>query len=444
MQKRTLLAGKITVVQTGDVTLELRNFHVFRELIVKKMISRVYAPFKPLTTRTGIHPHLKTIYRQSQPSRHISVYNREEIQNRSDALHRFSSSETIRISPISDVIPNDASFTKIKEVDSLHQFDQPFVAEIDNGRILEKSGFCTTSSYDILLDTANSRESRVRGFYRSNIRDSIDLFYKQRRPRSESFTTPDVETAVSLIRNPRPDGTRKDNYSHWLQGYLTRLEGVDCYQQLTGNTPQILIEPNPPSWVLESLELLGYSDHIHFWDPTEELRVNRLVVPSIRRAEEWQGRTGINYKVLSKQACEWLRNKAVSRADIDQSDFSEKVFISRADAGRRRIQNQEEVLDHLQERGFESYELTKLSFPEQVALFAQADEVVGVHGAGLANIMFASDCTVTEIVGGSFKPTYYIMAEILDLEYQLFSGQSIDDPGLSIHHQDVKIDPSLL
>ncbi len=404
------------------------------------MISRVYAPFKPLMTRTGIHPNLKTIYRQSQPSEHINIYNREEMESRADALHRFSSSETIRIS---NSILDDDSFSKIKDVDSLHQFDQPFVAEFVNGRILKKSGLCTTSDYDILLDAANSRESRVRGFYRGDIRGSIDLLYRQIRSRSESLTTQGVETAVSLIRNPYLDGTSKYNYSHWIQGYLTRLEGVECYQKLTGNSPQILIEPNPPSWVLESLELLGYSDNILFWDPTEELRVNRLVVPSIRRAEEWQGRSGVNYKVLSKQACEWLRNKAVSRADVDQSEFSEKVFISRADAGRRRIQNREEVLNHLRGCGFESYELTKLSFPEQVALFAQADEIVGVHGAGLANIMFASDCTVTEIVGGSFKPTYYIMTETLDLEYRLISGQSVETPEMSTHHQDIKIDPAI-
>lgn len=412
--------------------------------MIGKMISRVYNPFKPLTTRVGIHSYLKVLYSQSQPHQHVSVYNRDAIRKQADTVNNFSSSELVEISPLPDAVNPPSDFQKIKKVDTMHELDQPFVAEFNNGRVLEQNGFCTTSDYTIILDTVNSRESRVRNFYRNDMYACMNLLYRQTRSGTEPLASRDVDTAVSFIRNLRSDGSRMANYSHWLQGYLTRLEAIDYYQTVNETRPKIIIEQNPPSWILESLELLGYSDDILFWDPTEELRVHQLVVPSVRRSEEWRGRKGVNYKVLSKQACEWLQSKAISNADVDESKFSEKVFISRADAERRRIQNRENVVNHLQDRGFESYELTKLSFPEQVALFAQADEVVGVHGAGLANIMFASDCTVTEIVGDIFKPTYYIMSEILNLEYRLVQGDSIEESEVRTHHQDVRIDPEII
>lgn len=405
------------------------------------MISRLYAPFAPLTKRVGIHSHLKSIYHQ--PAEHIEIYNRSTLRGAADTLYSYSSSETVKIPPLSTVVNDFTQYQRIKDIDGVHEFNQPFVAEINNGHIIKRSGFSATDNYRIILDSADSRETRVRAYYGSNIMDSIHLLYRQTLSDTEHLDTYDVDIAVPLIRTPRPNGTRQDNYSHWLQGYLTRLEGIEFYQELTGNNPKIIIEKDPPTWILESLELLGYGENIHFWDPTDEIQVKRLVVPSVRRIEEWQRQKGVNYKVPSKQACEWLHNNAIQRVNIPESKFSKKVFISRADAARRRIRNRGELVEDLRELGFESYELTKLSFQEQVALFAQAEEIVGVHGAGLANIMFASDCRVTEIVGGSFKPTYYIMAEILDLEYRLVSGQSVDDPELSIHDQDIKIYPSI-
>ena len=120
------------------------------------------------------------------------------------------------------------------------------------------------------------------------------------------------------------------------------------------------------------------------------------------------------------------------------------MFISRGDADRRRLTNHDAVRDRLQSQGFREYELTKLSFPEQVALFVGVEEIVGVHGAGLANMAFATDCTVTEITGDAFKPTYYLMATILGHDYQLVSGDSVDNLDISPLHQDIAVDPNVL
>lgn len=133
--------------------------------------------------------------------------------------------------------------------------------------------------------------------------------------------------------------------------------------------------------------------------------------------------------------------KAVEQCPKEDENltYSSKVFISRSDASRRRLQNRTEIMNHLQKYGFESYELSKMSFLQQVKLFSQAEEVIGIHGAGFANLIFSSNCTVTEIFGDCAKPTYYLLSEALNLNYQAISGSSIGNSNASIFHRDIRI-----
>ena len=66
-----------------------------------------------------------------------------------------------------------------------------------------------------------------------------------------------------------------------------------------------------------------------------------------------------------------------------------KLFVRRDHAGGRKLRNQDEITRDLRERGFVSMDPGKLEFREQVALFANAGLVVGVHGAALTNLLFA-------------------------------------------------------
>ena len=52
--------------------------------------------------------------------------------------------------------------------------------------------------------------------------------------------------------------------------------------------------------------------------------------------------------------------------------------------------------------------LSFLSFREQIELFATAEVVIGVHGAGLANLVFAPENTlIIELATQSYCPTMF-------------------------------------
>lgn len=398
---------------------------------------------KPLTKRLGLHSYLRWLHDRTSLGNFVTVHDRESLRHMATTVYDYSRSETVRLPAPAQDSPAVVR-TAIATLEERYTFAQPFVAEIRGGKLLPHMGVCATPSYGLLLDSANSRERRIRGFLTYHPRLAARLLWKQRRSQKTvtGDETTDLECAVSFVRPRDPvDLTRsKDQYSHWLRSYLPRLEGIQAYQQHTGISPSIILEADPPSWVVESLEYFGFGEQIVYWSRDQELTVERLLVPSVRRVEQLGDKSSQDFKLLSPAAVRWLRDSAHRNGDTQEDTAQTRIFISRTDAERRHLANHDDIEAYLETQGFESYELSTLSFAEQVALFQRADIVVGVHGAGLTNLVFAADCRVYEIIGDVYKPTYYLLAHVLDLEYAVIQGESIPVEGESVLHQDIQLD----
>jgi capsular polysaccharide biosynthesis protein len=83
----------------------------------------------------------------------------------------------------------------------------------------------------------------------------------------------------------------------------------------------------------------------------------------------------------------------MSRHDSNQDvfptyDLPTNVFLSRR--GTRALTNEAAIEALLSARGFVKVYAEDLSLPEQFALFRQAEEIVGIHGAGLAPLQYRS------------------------------------------------------
>lgn len=70
------------------------------------------------------------------------------------------------------------------------------------------------------------------------------------------------------------------------------------------------------------------------------------------------------------------------------------IFVSRADADRRRVANESAIRDRLRESGFEVLTLNGLSIKEQQRLFASAAIICSPHGAALTNLVWCGPGTV--------------------------------------------------
>lgn len=113
----------------------------------------------------------------------------------------------------------------------------------------------------------------------------------------------------------------------------------------------------------------------------------------------------------------------------------ERIYVSRRAIslknGYRELQNEEELINALQVRGFAIVEPELLEFEHQVSLFASARVVVGLGGAGMFNCIFCRPgATIVNIESSTvFAFNHANLFSSLDLKYSfLFGIQDVDDP----------------
>jgi capsular polysaccharide biosynthesis protein len=98
-----------------------------------------------------------------------------------------------------------------------------------------------------------------------------------------------------------------------------------------------------------------------------------------------------------------------------------RLFVSRADAPRRRITNEASVRACVARHGFETVVPSEIPPLAQALLFSEASHIVAPHGAGLANLLYAPQARVLEIFGRMTRPHYAYLASALECEYAVLS-----------------------
>jgi capsular polysaccharide biosynthesis protein len=155
--------------------------------------------------------------------------------------------------------------------------------------------------------------------------------------------------------------------------HLLKIRAIEYYEAQTGNDVKLIIPPDPPSYITESLNLIGYDDSRYIEWNNEPIRVSQLVVPS--------------FPEPTPRAIQWLRERILP--GIKESNTgSEWVYISRQQADKRRVKNFTQVKQVLTERNIKIVELESLPLAEQISILHNAEGVVGPHGAGMVNMIW--------------------------------------------------------
>jgi capsular polysaccharide biosynthesis protein len=107
-----------------------------------------------------------------------------------------------------------------------------------------------------------------------------------------------------------------------------------------------------------------------------------------------------------------------------------KVYISRESALKRKVSNERELIPILEAAGFEIVQMEKFSFKEQRDLMRETKVLMGIHGAGLANLIFLpQDSKVVELHPNveRYNSCFYHLAAALDVDYY-YSFEEGDHP----------------
>ncbi len=193
------------------------------------------------------------------------------------------------------------------------------------------------------------------------------------------------------------------SYAHWLLDELPRL--ISLYDW--GDRPDLIAHAQAEC-CRSALKLADFQGRLIEPVRRKHLQVDELIVPAL---PGWVGRVNAAH----------VQGLVNFTAPIQTpTAFSpERIYISRASAQRRHVENESTVMAALADRGFICVQLERLSWAEQIALFRGVKIVVAPHGAGLANLVFSRpgtrviECFAHDYVNGCFAQ----LAEACGLDY---------------------------
>ena len=220
-------------------------------------------------------------------------------------------------------------------------------------------------------------------------------------------------------------GGGNENYWHWMFDVLPRI-GI-CEEKINLNNIDFFLLPdNKKKFQAETLETLKIPQNKQISSTkfrhilTDELYVTSHPVVLTDNATK-------DIQNIPEWILEWLKSKFVKNQDKNFKTFSKKVYLDRSDSksnarNLRSIINEKDVQDFMKNNGFKIVKLSELSFEEQVMTFRNADTIVGLHGAGYANLVFCTPSTkIVEIKANPNDIVIKSLANKNNLTYESIS-----------------------
>lgn len=287
-----------------------------------------------------------------------------------------------------------------------HAIHQPFVLEVPDVTLIGNQGIKRTRDGRFAVynfDRPATKQAHLELAY--DIVDAVGMGTWPLGKRARGVEQ--IECAVPLVNR------WARNYSHWTEECLAQIQAIQYYERVTGEQPTLLIPSDSPAFIEASLEYFGFDKTDYRELNAERVNVKRMVLPSIRRF--WSS-TSEDY-IRDPYGIKWIREEVFNELS-PPDDIPSKLLISREqDADVRRITNWTEVESALHAQGFETVVLTEHDFIEQKRLFHRADTIVGTHGAGMTELIYAENAAIVELFGSYVVPPYYEMSQTVGHNY---------------------------
>lgn len=200
---------------------------------------------------------------------------------------------------------------------------------------------------------------------------------------------------------------KSDNYLHWVfQCFASLLLAIENGLDLENTT---ILTPPMKGFMKEYLDLLPFDLNIKELEPkkmylVEDAKFNNIL---------WRGFTDDPNRLIVN-----IFDRYKENITLPVSPCGKRLFVGRHDADIRNVYNEKEVAKMLQDYGFEYIVASDYSVLEQMAIFNEAEFIVGVHGAALTNLLFANDPIVVELFQSNWiHRGFWAMSESKDYSY---------------------------
>jgi capsular polysaccharide biosynthesis protein len=242
-----------------------------------------------------------------------------------------------------------------------------FVCEVKPACYYPRSGVLTNENFEVFLDSLFLPHR----FYNTPI-------YRAFKPNKVPF----VKGPVSSIER-----VFAGNFWHWIADCLPQLLLLEKYM---GSEPLTLLISNNRAETqrLMLTAMLPKSFRVEFVPPDQWIKTDRFILPSFASGHRHGCLPKGYYAEISQRIRSYLGVPELSgRPDL-------RVYISRATAGCRRVQNESELVALLESYGFITLFPERLPLKEQIEIFQRAEVIAGPHGGGLGGMVFSKQAKV--------------------------------------------------
>jgi len=111
-----------------------------------------------------------------------------------------------------------------------------------------------------------------------------------------------------------------------------------------------------------------------------------------------------------------------------------KIYVRREDSFYRKPLNEADIIQKLKARGYMILNPQQYDIVDQIALFAEAKEIIAAHGSSLANIIFCKKGTTIYEIRPQFDKDYEVnlsnryknISNLLELNYSTIDAESVN------------------
>ena len=163
-----------------------------------------------------------------------------------------------------------------------------------------------------------------------------------------------------------------NSYYHWFTEVLPKI----VYVKNSLNTNAKFFIPFPlTEYQRTSLNLLG----INFYDTKSKV----TFFCQLKVVENFTMSTGYYHRSLLTETAHQIKKTIGYNEKLKR-----KIYVTRKNASRRRILNEEQVTDVLLKLGFEIFDFDDVNFIKQVEILVSTSILVSLHGAALTNMIY--------------------------------------------------------
>lgn len=236
-----------------------------------------------------------------------------------------------------------------------------------------------------------------------------------------------VKGTVAYLSDPDPG-----NYYHWMCRVLPLIKIYQHFFDLS-EINFFYIGSDPLSnFHKESLVKAG-------------VVINRVIQEACtadRIVAAINSRTVQSGDPINKQAYLFTRNLFYNHSKFHTISNKNRIYVKRGNAKRRKVINEEQVINLLNKYGFESVSMDNKTIQEQAEIFSGAEAIIAPHGAALTNLLFIKPRTkVIELLPwGYVNNCFYAIASHGEANYFYLQCEKTNQGNIDVRCLDLYVD----